>query len=166
MAFQDVFHDPESLGQLIVATQRALVEQFTEADWSQLAYETGTQDYVHGHGRLLRSLHWSDDDYPACVFQTLRWFSNQKPKALEAIVSHPKIRPVRERSVPDVLARIGLLEAHVPPVVSTTSRRPTSSRARCAMPTRCWRRADRSAASIGCTRHCMVIFELLPRKTD
>lgn len=35
--------------------------------WMELGLLTDTLDYIRGHGRLLRSLSWGDDDYLACV---------------------------------------------------------------------------------------------------
>lgn len=118
MPFIDLYNDSEDVGRLIVATQRAIAEHFTEADWTQLAYETGTQDYLLNHKRLLRSLKWGDEDYGACIFGVLRRFSGERVSAFEALVRHPKVHPELERSVPTILHRLGLLSAHVPPVAA------------------------------------------------
>lgn len=115
--FIDLYQRPDDLRQLIVAIQRAIVQDFTESDWTEFAFQTGTQDYVLHHDRLLRSLKWGDDDYGACVFKVLSHFSDNKVSAFEALVLHPKLRPELERAIPSVLDRLGLLMSHVAPVV-------------------------------------------------
>lgn len=119
MPFFDLYDDPEDVDCLVVATHRAIAEHFTEADWTQFAYETGTRNYVLNHERLLRSLRWHDQDYESCIFEVLHHFSEQKVSVFEALVRHPKIHPEIECSVPTILQRLGLLSAHVPPVATT-----------------------------------------------
>jgi len=114
--FIDLYDRPDEVGQLIVAIQRAIVEHFTEGDWTEFAYQTGTHDYVLRHDRLLRSLSWGDEDYGPCVFKALSHFADNKISALEALLLHPKLRQDLERSVPSILERIGLLTSHVAPV--------------------------------------------------
>lgn len=116
MAFSDLYNDPQDVGQLVVAVQQAIVENFRESDWREFAYKTGNQDFILGHKRLLRSLSWSDDDYGDCVYQVLQRFSSNDAAAFEALVRHPKVHPQLERSASGILARIGLLHGHVEPV--------------------------------------------------
>lgn len=119
MPFIDLFDDPDDVGKIVVAVQKAIVEHFTESDWTQLAYETGTQDYLLRHKRLLRSLDWGDDDYGSCVFEVLRRFSEEKVSAFEALVTHPKIQPDVERDCAAALQRIGINTGHVATVHAT-----------------------------------------------
>jgi hypothetical protein len=108
--------DTDEAGQLMVAMQRAILDDFTEGDWTEFAYRTGTQEYVLRHERLLRSLKWGDDDYGPCVFQALRYLSVNKPDALSSLLQHAKIQPQLERSMPAVLQRLGMLSGHVSPI--------------------------------------------------
>jgi hypothetical protein len=56
------------LNQLKLAVARAVIAQVTDrSDWSELALLTDTEDLIYNHGRLLRSLGFGDEDYPACV---------------------------------------------------------------------------------------------------
>jgi hypothetical protein len=56
------------LNQIKLAVGLALIAQMTDrSTWIDLALRTDTEDLVRGHGRLLRSLAWNDDDYDACV---------------------------------------------------------------------------------------------------
>jgi hypothetical protein len=116
MPFIDLFDDPDEVGKVIIAVQKAIVEHFTEADWTELAYETGTQDYLLRHKRLLRSLNWGDDDYGSCVFEVLRHFSEEKLSAFQALITHPKVQPDVERDCAGILYRIGIGTGHVAPV--------------------------------------------------
>jgi hypothetical protein len=50
---------------------RALVGSMTEARWRELALLIDAEGPINGHPRLLRSLHWNDDDYSTCVFDVL-----------------------------------------------------------------------------------------------
>ena len=49
--------------QVILGIQKAIEATFSESDWKQLGYQTGTQDWIAKHPRLLRSLSWGDSDY-------------------------------------------------------------------------------------------------------
>lgn len=55
----------------ILALQRAIKSTFDEGRWQELGYIVGKHDVVEGHERLLRSLHWGDDDYGRCIFDVL-----------------------------------------------------------------------------------------------
>jgi len=55
----------------ILALQRAIKAMFDDARWHELGYLVGKHEVVAGHGRLLRSLYWGDDDYGSCIFTVL-----------------------------------------------------------------------------------------------
>jgi len=55
----------------ILALQRAIKATFDDARWHELGYLVGKHEVVAGHGRLLRSLYWGDDDYGSCIFTVL-----------------------------------------------------------------------------------------------
>src|SRR5581483_4854749 len=48
---------------MVVAVHKAVVAKFDESDWRALGFQTDTLEWIEGHDRLLRSLHWSDNDY-------------------------------------------------------------------------------------------------------
>lgn len=116
MTLCDFLFDTKFAGKLMLALQRAVTSQFTETDWMELGYETGEHDYIQCHNRLLRSLRFGDDDYGACVFQVLKYFSEQNIDALQAVIDNKKVRRALERDAPDVLSELGLNVAHVPAV--------------------------------------------------
>lgn len=113
MTLSDHLFDTRFAGKLMLALQRAVASQFTEADWMELGYETGVHEYIQRHNRLLRSLRFGDDDYGACVFQVLKYFSEQNLVALQAVIDNKKVRRVLERDAPDILSELGLNVAHV-----------------------------------------------------
>jgi hypothetical protein len=55
----------------ILALQRAIKATFDDSRWHELGYLVGKHDVIADHERLLRSLHWGDDDYGSCVFAVL-----------------------------------------------------------------------------------------------
>jgi len=55
----------------ILALQRVIKATFDDGRWQELGYLIGKHHVIEGHGRLLRSLYWGDDDYPGCIFEVL-----------------------------------------------------------------------------------------------
>jgi AbiJ N-terminal domain 5/Abortive infection C-terminus len=55
----------------ILALQRAIKATFDDGRWQELGYLVGKHGLIVGHGRLLRSLHWGDEDYGGCIFDVL-----------------------------------------------------------------------------------------------
>jgi hypothetical protein len=55
----------------ILALQRAIKATFDDDRWHELGYVVGKHDVIADHARLLRSLHWGDDDYGTCIFKVL-----------------------------------------------------------------------------------------------
>jgi hypothetical protein len=115
--------DAKARGKVILALQRAVVKQFTETDWIEFGYTSGQHDFIRNHGRLMRSLHFGDDDYGACVFQTLEHFANYDPDAIEHLLEHPKVRCQLNKEAPEVLSLLGLdsvqVQADALPVASS-----------------------------------------------
>lgn len=113
MNVRDVLVDSTRSGKLILALQRAVSKQFTNTDWEEFGYESGEYDYIRGHARLLRSLYFGDDDYGSCVFQALRYFADNKPNVIEALLNNKKIRVALENDAPELMMDLGLLGSHV-----------------------------------------------------
>lgn len=109
-------------GRVMLALQKAIVEEFDQADWREIACLTGEHDYIIGHDRLIRSLGFGDKDYGGNVYQVLDHLSRNNKDALLVIIEHKKIRPYLERKSPDVLSDMGLGGSHVQiarPLLST-----------------------------------------------
>lgn len=78
----------KSRNKLILTLKRAIEANFSASDWKELGYMTGTQEYVMGHPRLLRSLAWGDEDYGSCVFGALEHILNGDPENLELLLEY------------------------------------------------------------------------------
>jgi len=114
-----LMYDTKLRGRVILAVQRAIVATFNHGDWQELGYEIGHHDYIARHDRLLRSLHWGDEDYGGCVFQFLNFLAQQDPSALYQVGTHEKVKQHMAQNALDVLADMGLSDEHVPPLTPT-----------------------------------------------
>ncbi|MYM85451.1 hypothetical protein GTP44_26405 [Duganella sp. FT50W] len=99
----DYLDEPRTHGKLVLALQRIISAEFTNADWQEIGYSSGQHEYIQHHDRLLRSLHFGDDDYGACVFQCLEYFARHQRHAIELLINHPKLRSQLIREVPDII---------------------------------------------------------------
>lgn len=75
-------------GHRILSLKARIVENFTRENWIELGLLTGFQDLINNHARLLRSLHWSDQDYSDNVLNVLTGMDAQNPKVLDAIETY------------------------------------------------------------------------------
>jgi len=105
--------DTRARGKILLALQKAIVKQFTETDWTEFGYTSGQHEYIRSHSRLMRSLHFGDEDYGACVFQALEYFANYDSDAIVTLLEHPKVRRQLDREAPDVLSLLGLDSEHL-----------------------------------------------------
>lgn len=66
-----------------------VIESFDAGDWSLLAAYLGDtgKSVIEEHSRLLRSLHFGDDDYPACVAEVISRLVNNDQNVLDLIES-------------------------------------------------------------------------------
>lgn len=116
----DWLYEEGTRGRLFVALQDAIALMFTETDWREFAYANGQQDYILHHDRLLRSLHYGDEDYGSCVFQCLEYLWRYDEAALKTLAAHPKLQRRLERKAPEIAAAIAGEVLHVPAVVPST----------------------------------------------
>lgn len=56
----------------LVACTRIVADKFSAGDWRILGGETSTTDLINGHGRLLRSLSWNDEDYKGNAYTVMQ----------------------------------------------------------------------------------------------
>ncbi len=91
--------------ELFLALEAAIESTFIQADWTRIGYETGTNEWINGHPRLLRSLSWGDDDYPARVFEALEYLRDQDQDNLDKLLEMPKIEQWIKENRPEVFAR-------------------------------------------------------------
>ncbi|HHW40228.1 MAG TPA: abortive infection family protein [Syntrophomonadaceae bacterium] len=56
---------------VVLALKRAVEATFDREKWMELGYLTDSIGIIEMHPRLLRSLHWGDQDYGACILEVL-----------------------------------------------------------------------------------------------
>jgi AbiJ N-terminal domain 5/Abortive infection C-terminus len=76
----------------ILAIQRTLKATFDDSRWQELGYLIGKHDVITGHDRLLRSLHWGDDDYGSCIFAVLPELLGHDSRNLRTIEEFAGVR--------------------------------------------------------------------------
>ena len=59
-------------GQRILLISKAIQNVFTSSEWTEIGYMTGIDEWIDRHPRLLRSLHWGDDDYKGHVLDAVK----------------------------------------------------------------------------------------------
>lgn len=77
-----------ALAQQLLELREKVVSNFNAGDWEEIGLLTGCSDTINRHSRLLRSLHWGDEDYSGNVLQTLRLIAEQDPSAIPLIVAY------------------------------------------------------------------------------
>jgi hypothetical protein len=74
-----------ALGCKIIALRDRVVSNFTLGNWEEIGLLTGCCEIINSHPRLLRSLHWNDDDYAGHVLSILHRIIKYSPEALKII---------------------------------------------------------------------------------
>src|SRR6476659_7101714 len=62
--------DP-ALGKRIIALRQRVVANFDAGTWEEIGLLTGLSELINASPRLLRSLHWGDEDYAGNVLGVL-----------------------------------------------------------------------------------------------
>lgn len=69
--------------QKILQLKRRILEDFTAENWVELGLITDCTHLIEQHSRLLRSLHFGDEDYSGNVISVLRSMADFNPDALQ-----------------------------------------------------------------------------------
>ncbi|MCH8045883.1 MAG: hypothetical protein IID44_19395 [Planctomycetes bacterium] len=72
----------------ILAMKGRIVDDFNSSHWQDIALLTDSSDIVNGHGRLLRSLGFGDDDYPGNVVDVLLRIVKKDPANLDKLLAY------------------------------------------------------------------------------
>ncbi|NOU20360.1 MAG: abortive infection family protein [Methyloglobulus sp.] len=123
MCIAKIDNNTKLKGQLMIALQKAIVATFDNGNWHEIGYLTNSYDYITGHSRLLRSLHWNDPDYDGCVHQILDAITQDNNEALLAILEYKTIKSYLQKNSPELYIELGLGDAHVssvPPIILAT----------------------------------------------
>lgn len=77
--------------QQTLALGKAIEATFTSSEWTEIGLLTATEDYIDRHPRLLRSLHWGDDDYKGHVLDAVGQMLSKDPRNLRRLVEYDPI---------------------------------------------------------------------------
>ncbi len=97
--------DRRERDKLCVILARALEVCLSPAQWEELGYLTQTSDWIMSHPRLLRSLHFGDEDYKSCIFDFLNHLSSIYPESLTDLLLYEPVQEWLEPNSPEILAR-------------------------------------------------------------
>src|SRR5438105_4567165 len=75
----------QALGKRVLAVSEKVIANFDRGNWEEVGLLTGETDLITGHHRLLRSLHWQDEDYDGNALTVLRALTEKNPKNLAII---------------------------------------------------------------------------------
>ena len=59
------------LGKAVLALKRCVVATFDYPEWQELGYLTKSDELIARHPRLLRSLHFGDEDYDGNALEVM-----------------------------------------------------------------------------------------------
>lgn len=74
-------------GKVIIELKRRIEEDFTSGNWEEIGLLTDCTHIIENHSRLLRSLHFGDEDYSGNIISVLRAMSDYNPDSLSIIKS-------------------------------------------------------------------------------
>lgn len=77
-----------ALGNRLIDLRRRISAGFDASNWGELGLLTGQAREIDRHPRLLRSLHWNDEDYDGNVLEVLRTIVELDPRTLAIIESY------------------------------------------------------------------------------
>lgn len=76
----------------ILTLAKAIEATFTSSEWTEIGLLTSTNEYIDGHPRLMRSLHWGDDDYKGHVLDAVGRMLDVDPVNLRRLVEYDPIK--------------------------------------------------------------------------
>jgi len=94
--------DRRKHNRLVLALKKAMEATLDETTWKELGYATDSVDWINGHGRLLRSLHWGDPDYGSCVLDAVEYIVGRDPANMEVILDFPGIKEWLRQNEPSI----------------------------------------------------------------
>lgn len=82
------------------------IDSFNEGDWLTLGQITGKIKEITGHGRLLRSLSFGDDDYNSCVAEILNSVFSEDSSLIHEVVDYFDIDLWYQQKYPEKYKRV------------------------------------------------------------
>lgn len=77
--------------QQILVLAAAIEATFSSSEWTEVGYLTSTDEYINRHPRLLRSLHWGDNDYKGNVIDAVAMMLDSDEANLRRLVEYEPI---------------------------------------------------------------------------
>ena len=91
---------------VILALKRCVVDTFEDSNWRELAYITRTHALIENHPRLLRSLHFGDEDYDLNAMDVIPQIINGDPERLRVVEDYVGLDEWLQNSDPRLHAQI------------------------------------------------------------
>ncbi|MBW3510610.1 abortive infection family protein [Janthinobacterium sp. NKUCC06_STL] len=111
-ALDELIEDDVARKRAFVALKKAIDRCFSVSDWREFAMEHDVP-YIEGHGRLLRSLQFGDDDYGSSILQVLNYMGDHHEDALRILMRHDKLERKLKDDAPELYAAIHDDVAHI-----------------------------------------------------
>jgi hypothetical protein len=110
--------------QKVLIIAQAIQATFSRSEWTEIGYLTTTDEWIDRHPRLLRSLHWGDDDYKGHVIDAVAHILYKDPENLKKLMEYDPIATWLYTNEPNYYEELrsevlGLEVAEVVPKVST-----------------------------------------------
>lgn len=74
--------------QIIIELKRRIVEDFTSGNWEEIGLLTDCSHLIDQHPRLLRALHFGDEDYSGSIISVLRAMADHNSNALNTVKTY------------------------------------------------------------------------------
>jgi hypothetical protein len=112
--------------QKIIILAAAIYDAFSSSEWTEIGYLTNTKEWIDGHSRLLRSLHWGDPDYKGHVFEAVSHILDKHPDNLKRLLEYSPIADWLKQNEAGAYQELsaevfGTEVPHVLPISSTDS---------------------------------------------
>lgn len=91
---------------VILALKRCIVDTFKDFNWRELAYLTESHELIADHPRLLRSLHFGDEDYDANAMEIIPKIINGDCERLRIVEDYVGLDEWLQSSDPVLHAQI------------------------------------------------------------
>ena len=91
---------------VILALKRCVVDTFEDSNWRELAYITRSNALIENHPRLLRSLHFGDEDYDMHAMEVIPQIINSDPERLRVVEDYVGLDEWLQNSDPRLHAQI------------------------------------------------------------
>lgn len=109
--------------QKVLIISRAVQATFSSSEWTEIGYLTGTDEWIDRHPRLLRSLHWGDEDYKGHVMDAVAHILDKDQENLRRLIEYDPIASCLKTNEPGLYLELRgeVFGMEVPDVVPKSS---------------------------------------------